>query len=181
MIIFFGPPGSGKSVQGELLVKRNNWHWLSTGQLFRDSNNPEVLARLAAGELIDDSLTNQVVKEALEEAESDKRVVLDGYPRNRDQAKWLDEHLPEHGREIQAIIEFQVSKDELIRRLSGRGRDEDKLEVIEKRLKIYHKNTQPVLDFYREQGIPLKAVNGEGKVDVIHERIQKAVEACLPA
>jgi adenylate kinase family enzyme len=57
MILFFGPPGSGKSVQGELLVKRNNWLWLSTGQLFRNSKNPEIHKRLATGELFDDELT----------------------------------------------------------------------------------------------------------------------------
>lgn len=179
MILFFGPPGSGKSVQGELLVKRNGWNWLSTGQLFRESSDPEVLQRLAQGELIDDQLTNKVLDEALKKADDQTRVVLDGYPRNRKQAEWLDEHLPKHGREIAAIVVFEVSKEELIRRLAGRGRAEDSLDVIEKRLNIYFDNTKPVLDFYEKQGVPVLRIDGHGDVNEVHERIQKAIEACL--
>jgi adenylate kinase len=178
MILFFGPPGSGKSVQGELLVKRNGWSWLSTGQLFRDSSDPEVLERLAKGELIDDKLTNKVLDEALRRADDKTRVVLDGYPRNREQAKWLDMHLPEHGREIMAIVVFNVPKEELIRRLAGRGRAEDSLEVIEKRLNIYFENTKPVLEFYEKENVPVVRVDGQGDVTEVHERIQKAIEAC---
>lgn len=179
MIIFFGPPGSGKSVQGELLVRRNNWHWLSTGQLFRHSKDPEVLKRLATGELIDDELTNKVLSAALMEADPEKRVVLDGYPRNRQQAAWLDQHLPRHGREIKTVIVFDVPKAELIKRLAGRGRDEDNPAVIERRLEIYQQNTQPIIDFYREQNIPVNIINGAGPVEAVHNRIQKVVEACL--
>lgn len=178
MILFFGPPGSGKSVQGELLVKRNGWNWLSTGQLFRDSSDPEVLARLAQGELIDDALTNKVLNEALQQADNKTRIVLDGYPRNRQQAEWLDEHLPKHGREIAAIIVFEVPKEELTRRLAGRGRAEDSLDVIEKRLNIYFANTKPVLEFYEKQGVPVVHVDGHGDVTEVHERIQKAIEEC---
>lgn len=178
MILFFGPPGSGKSVQGELLVKRNGWNWLSTGQLFRDSSDPEVLERLSKGELIDDELTNKVLNEALRERSNKSRIVLDGYPRNPKQAEWLDKHLPEHGREIAAVIVFEVPQEELVRRLAGRGRAEDTLEVIEKRLDIYHKNTKPVLDFYVHRNVPVITVNGHGSVTEVHDRIQKAVEQC---
>jgi adenylate kinase len=104
--------------------------------------------------------------------------VLDGYPRNRSQAEWLDAHLPEHGREIVAIVVYEVSKEELIRRLAGRGRAEDSLEVIEKRLNIYFENTKPVLEFYEKQGVPVLTVDGHGEVPEIHDRIQKAIEAC---
>ena len=178
MVLFFGPPGSGKSVQGELLVARNGWSWLSTGQLFRDSSDPEVLERLAKGELIDDDLTNKVLDEALRRTDDKTRVVLDGYPRNQEQAKWLDAHLPEHGREIVAIVVFSVPKQELIRRLAGRGRAEDSLDVIERRLNIYFENTKPVLEFYEKQDVPVIAVDGHGDVSEVHERIQKAIEAC---
>ena len=64
MILFFGPPGSGKSVQGQLLVERNGWEWISTGDLFRNSKDPEVLERMTSGELIDDHLTNKVLGDA---------------------------------------------------------------------------------------------------------------------
>lgn len=180
MILFFGPPGSGKSVQGELLVKRNNWQWLSTGQLFRDSKDPEILQRLASGELIDDELTNKVLATALSEVDDDKRVVLDGYPRNADQAAWLYDHLPEQGREILCVLEFDVPKEEILARLGDRGRAEDSREVIERRLKIYHEKTKPVLDFYKEQGVQMLKVDGKGSVEDVHDRIYKAIDACIP-
>ena len=180
MILFFGPPGSGKSVQGELLVERNGWKWLSTGQMFRDSEDSEVLARLATGELIDDEMTNKVVNDALMEVDTDNHIVLDGYPRNPAQAAWLEEHLPKHGREIRTIIVFETPEEELIKRLSGRGRTEDSPEVIEKRLRIYHHNTKPVLDFYRQRGVCVVEIDGLGEVNDVHERIQQAVEQCLP-
>lgn len=180
MILFFGPPGSGKSVQGELLVKRNNWQWLSTGQLFRDSKDPEVLKQLATGELLSNELTNRVVEDALMRTDASKRVVLDGYPRNQLQAKWLEANMPKFGRKIVTIVVFNVPKQELIKRLAGRGRMEDEPKVIERRLEIYEQNTKPVVDYYRRQGIPISVIDGEGKVDVVHERIQMAVTKCLP-
>lgn len=178
MILFFGPPGSGKSVQGQLLVVRNHWNWLSTGELFRNSKDPEVLKRLATGELIDDTMTNEVLTEALRAVGHSDRVVLDGYPRNPAQAEWLEKHLPEHGSEIEAVVVFEVPKQELTKRLSGRGRTEDALEVIERRLKIYYERTKPVLDFYKQRGVPVCVIDGTGSVGTVHDRIQDTVETC---
>lgn len=179
MILFFGPPGSGKSVQGELLVEHNGWQWLSTGKLFRESKNPEIHERLATGELIDDKLTNTVLNEALKAINNKTMVILDGYPRNIDQAKWLIEHLPNHGREIDCVIEFAISEQELMRRLNDRGRAEDVREVIERRLAIYHEKTTPVLDFLKSQGITIQTVHAEGSIEQVHERIQTAAETCI--
>lgn len=179
MILFFGAPGSGKSVQGELLVERNGWQWLSTGKLFRSSQDPEVRKRMAAGELIDDTLTNKVLNDALANIGIETMVVLDGYPRNIDQAQWLIDHLPGHGREIDCVIEFIVPEEELMRRLSDRGRAEDVREVIEKRLAIYHEKTTPVLDFLKAQGISIQTIDAHGTVEEVHQRIQGAVEACI--
>jgi adenylate kinase len=177
VILFFGPPGSGKSVQGKLLVERNGWRWLSTGELFRESEDPEILARLATGELISDDLTNKVLEDALNGDRATPHVVLDGYPRNPAQAKWLEQLLPKHGREIAAVIVFDVPEDELVRRLSGRGRAEDDLNIVRRRLEIFAEQTQPVLDYYEKQGVPVVHVDGQGDVNVIHERIQRAAES----
>jgi adenylate kinase len=176
MVLFFGPPGSGKSVQGQLLVERNGWKWLSTGQLFRDSTDPKVLAHLATGELISDELTNQVLDSALQEIKGPAHIVLDGYPRNTDQAQWLFDRLPDYGREIVAVIVFEVSHDELVKRLSGRGRAEDTVDVIERRLKIYEEQTRPVLEFYETHDVPIYRINGQGEINDVHERIQATAE-----
>jgi len=179
MILFFGPPGSGKSVQGELLVEHNGWQWLSTGKLFRNSKDEEVRKRMAAGELINDELTNKVLDEALKNIDTKTMVILDGYPRNIDQAKWLIDHLPNHGREIDCVIEFAVAEEELMRRLSDRGREEDVRDVIERRLAIYHEKTTPVLDYLQSQGVTIQTVNAEGSIEEVHERIQGAAAACI--
>ncbi len=181
MILFFGPPGSGKSIQGELLVKKHGWKWLSTGRLFRDSKDAEVLSRLSTGELIDDELTNKVVDQALAEVSKDGEmagIVMDGYPRNIPQAEWLERQLPEHGRELQLVIIFEVPESELLKRLSGRGRAEDVQDVIKKRLAIYHENTKPVVDFYQKRGVPLAYIDGQGSIEDVHQRIQEALSAC---
>jgi adenylate kinase len=179
MILFFGPPGSGKSVQGQLLVERNGWQWLSTGDVFRNSKDPEVLKRMATGELIDDALTNKVLDEAIQDAGKDTRLVLDGYPRNVDQVKWLMDYLPDQGRKIECVVVFEVPREELISRLADRGRTEDTPEVISRRLDIYQEKTSPVVEYYRESGIPVLAIDGNGPIPEVHERIQTAVMSCL--
>jgi adenylate kinase len=176
MILFFGPPGSGKSVQGKLLVERNGWKWLSTGELFRQSKDPEVAERLASGELISDELTNEVLDQALKDTGNGTHVVLDGYPRNPEQAKWLKKRLPRHGQEIVAVMVFTVPHDELVKRLSGRGRAEDDPGIVERRLEIYREQTKPVLDFYNKQGTKIVTIDGLGDVEVVHERIQALAE-----
>jgi adenylate kinase len=176
MILFFGPPGSGKSVQGNLLVERNGWKWLSTGELFRKSSDPEVISRLASGELISDEMTNEVLDKALQEIGNGTHVVLDGYPRNPKQAEWLNERLPEHGREIVAVFQFEVPHDELVNRLAGRGRSEDDPEIVERRLQIYREQTKPVLEFYEKQGVRVVKIDGLGDIETVHERIQGLAE-----
>lgn len=178
MILFFGPPGSGKSVQGQLLVKRNGWQWLSTGELFRESKNSEVLNRLATGELIDDSLTNSVVDEALDRSLSKVKIVLDGYPRNLAQVEHLVNYLARHDREVSCVVLFEVPREELIMRLSGRGRAEDSPKVINRRLDIYEGKTKPVIEYYREHHVPVIIIDGKGAVNDVHERIHKAVMEC---
>lgn len=179
MILFFGPPGSGKSVQGQLLVERNKWQWLSTGDLFRNSNDSEVLKQLASGDLIDDELTNKVLTKALNSTDNNTRVVLDGYPRNLDQVDWLKNNLPKYDRKISCVILFEVPRAELVSRLSARGRAEDTVDVINHRLDVYDTKTRPVIDFYRKNGVPVHVVDGSGEVQEIHERIQAQVVECL--
>ncbi len=178
MILFFGPPGSGKSVQGQLLVERNHWTWLSTGELFRRSTDPAILRLLASGSLVDDETTSHVLAEALSQLGS-TQIVLDGYPRNIHQAQWLEVHLSEYDKAIEAIVVFEVPQDELMGRLLGRARAEDAPGVIEKRLDIYNQRMLPVIEFYKQRQVPMCFVDGLGSVEVVHDRTQRAVETCL--
>ncbi len=169
-------------MQGQLLVERNHWQWLSTGDLFRKSKDPEVLKRLATGELIDDQLTNKVLDAAVQDAvKKGSPIVLDGYPRNVAQVEWLSNYLPKRGRKIECVIVFEVPSEVLIQRLSGRGRAEDTADVISRRLDIYQQKTSPVVECYRKADVPVIHIDGEGAIADVHERIYKAVEACLRA
>ena len=178
MILLLGPPGSGKSVQGKLLVKRNGWELLSTGALFRESEDPAILERLAKGELLDDELTNRVVRDALKDIPEDAEAILDGYPRKISQAEWLLKHATAK-HQVEALVVLDVPIKELTKRLSARGRAEDSLDVMRHRINIYNNETSPVIDFYREHNTPIMVIDGLGSIEGVHERIQLAVITCL--
>jgi adenylate kinase len=179
VILFFGPPGSGKSVQGQLLVKRNKWQWISTGDLFRRSTDTEVLRRLASGELVNDKLTNETLSNTLNSISYEIEVILDGYPRNIKQAQWLITYAQDHKRKVDCVILFDVPREELIKRLTKRARSEDSIEIISHRLDIYENKTHPVIDFYRNHNVPIMVIDGFGSIPNIHERIQIAIKSCL--
>lgn len=181
MVIFFGPPGSGKSVQGQILAARHNWRWLSTGQLLRDTHDKRISEVMMRGDLVSDKDINQIVAHALENAGDIEDIILDGFPRKIEQAEWLVENLPKFNREIVAVIEMQVSDEELFSRLHIRGRSDDTLENIEKRSREYDKTTKPVVEFLKELGVCTQKVDGEGTVGAIHDRVEKALESCLRA
>ena len=178
MIIFFGPAGSGKSVQGQLLAARHDWRWLSAGQLLRDTHDSELLRQMATGGLVDHDKVNQIMAAALTRAQNIKRVILDGYPRELVQAKWLVESQPEHGRAIGLVIILEVPSAELLRRLELRGRLDDSAESIDKRLEIYRREINPILDYFATQQIPIARVDGTGTVGQVHDRIEAEVVAC---
>ena len=179
MIIFVGPPGSGKSVQGQLLSARNGWRWISAGQLLRDTRDSVAYEQMKKGEMVSNELVNQLMGDAIKRAHDIEHVVLDGYPRQLEQAQWLVDELPKHERSIAAVIVLNVPDEEIIRRLHIRGRLDDNEEVIASRTKLYANETQPILDFYRSLGIPVRDVNGFGSVGQVHDHIQQVIDESL--
>lgn len=177
MIIFFGPAGAGKSVQGQLLSARNDWRWLSTGQMFRDSDDPEVKEILKTGELISDQKTYDVVKEALGAAKNVDRLIVDGFPRTMDQAEWLMDKNNLLGREVSMVIVLEVPESLIQKRLELRGRDQDKPDIIARRMNIYRKEMYPVLGFFAHEDIRIVHIDGTGTVGEVHDRIQSELKA----
>ena len=177
MILLFGPVGAGKSVQGEKLAKRNGWRWLSTGQMFRASEDPEVKRVLAAGELIDDQTTFGVVEEAFGHEKTAERIVLDGFPRTTAQAEWLISDEQALGRKVALVVVLEVPLYVIQERLAGRGRDEDTPDKIARRMQIYHQQTDPILQYFADQNIDVAQIDGTGSIDEIHERIVAALQA----
>lgn len=178
MIIFFGPAGSGKSVQGQILAARNGWRWLSAGQLLRDTHDLEIIKQMQTGQLVDTEKVNYLIKEALVRAKDIDRVILDGYPRELSQAKWLIKTQPEHERSIALVIVLEVPRSELLKRIAVRGRLDDTPEAVDKRLQAYRSEIYPILTYLTKEEIPIVHIEGTGTVGQVHDRIMEEVEAC---
>ncbi len=177
MIVFFGPAGAGKSVQGQILAARHGWRWLSSGQLLRDSRDPEIAELMRTGALVGTEQTNEVIADALERAKDIDRVILDGYPRKLEQAQWLVKTQPRHERSIGLAIVLEVPRAELEKRLKVRGRVDDTAEVIEERLNIYRQEIYPILTFLTEDKVKIAHIDGTGSVGEVHDRIEAELEA----
>lgn len=177
MIVFFGPAGAGKSVQGQLLAARNNWRWLSSGQLLREANDLQMLEEMRAGNLISPQVVNQLMDQALARAKEIDHVILDGYPRLMEQATWLVEAGPRHNRAIQLVIVLEVPRSELMKRLAVRGRADDTPETIDRRLQVYRTEMYPILTYLTEQDVRIVHVDGTGTVGQVHDRIMEEIEA----
>ena len=178
MIIFFGPAGAGKSVQGQMLAARNNWRWLSAGQLLRDTHDMELIREMQTGQLVEPARVNQLMGDALERAKSIDRVVLDGYPRELSQAEWLIDSRPHHERDIAMVVVLEVPRSELLKRLEVRGRIDDTPEAIDERLRIYRTEIYPILTYLTEKGVRITHIDGTGSVGQVHDRIMEEIEAC---
>jgi|TARA_B100001245_G_scaffold91687_1_gene66450 adenylate kinase len=176
MIIFFGPAGAGKSVQGQMLAARVGWKWLSTGQMFRESSDTEVKEILKTGELVSDEKTCHVVKEAFEKAKDIDHLIVDGFPRTMSQADWLMDEEGAFGRKVAMIVVLEVPESEIQKRLSLRGRDQDKPDIIARRMNIYRREMYPVLGYFADKGIPIVHLDGTGTVGEVHDKIAAELE-----
>lgn len=179
MIIFFGPAGAGKSVQGQILSARHGWRWLSAGQLLRDTRDPALQEAMRLGHLVPNDQANEVVKEALMRSKDIDKVILDGFPRQLEQARWLIETEPEHEHSITLVVVLEVPKNELLSRLAVRGRTDDTPEAIEERLKIYRQEIYPILTYLSEVKVPIAHIDGTGTVGQVHDRIEAEITAHL--
>ncbi len=178
MIIFFGPAGSGKSVQGQMLAAKNGWNWLSMGELLRDTSDKEIQEFMKTGQLVPNDKTNQILSEKLVDIGDSNKVIIDGYPRHLDQAEWLVDNQVKYGYLLNLAIVIDVPKDELLKRLSLRGRSDDNMESIEKRLQIYSSETYPILEYLGVQGVKVAHIDGLGTKEQIHERVLKKLSEC---
>jgi adenylate kinase len=177
-LVLLGPPGAGKGTQAEKLAEKLQIPQISTGELFRHNITNgtklglEAKRYLDAGDLVPSDLTNQLVDDRLNDPDTADGFILDGYPRSLDQAKALHKMLERRGTDIDAVVEFRVSEDELLQRLKARGRADDTDDVILNRMKIYRDETAPLLEYYRDQ---LKTVDAVGAVDEVFARALQAL------
>ncbi len=181
MVIFFGPPGAGKSVQGKLLATKHAWLWLSTGQLLREIEDKHLHQIMARGELISDQDMNVILGKALKKVAGVSDVVLDGFPRKVEQAKWLMDNLPDFKQHIDAVISLNVSDTVLFERLNTRGRPDDAPKSVTTRSQAYHDQTKPVLEYFQKRGVCVEVVDGQASVEIVNQRVEEALRSCLSA
>ena len=181
MILLFGPTGAGKSMQGQMLAVRQGWKWLSTGEMLRQSTDPKVIDTLKSGELVSDELTYQVFEASVQDARDKKfsNIIIDGFPRTKEQAAWLDDYMEKIGEKIDIVVVLEVPEAEITRRLEKRKRMEDTPETIARRMAIYRQKMYPVLGIFAEAGAKILHLNGTGTAGQVHDRIFDEVErAC---
>ncbi len=184
-LIIFGAPGSGKGTQSERLVERYGLHHISTGELLRShiaQGTP--LGKVADGfisngNLIPDELMLDILAEELDSHSDAAGVIFDGFPRTIPQAEALRGLLAGRGSKVHAVVGLEVPEDELMTRLVKRGaesgRSDDNPETIAKRLEVYHRQTQPLKQFYTEE-TTFHPINGIGSVDDIFKSITLVVD-----
>ena len=179
VIIFLGPPGAGKGTQAERLALENNLVKISTGDMMRaEAARGSELGQLVApllseGKLVPDEILLPIVMEALSSM-SPLRVVLDGFPRNPNQAKVLDATLESLKTEVSQVISLEVPENVVLERIVARGvssgRSDDTIETARARQQVYQSETQPLVEYYQAQG-KLTRVDGMGSMDEVYGRI----------
>lgn len=169
MILLMGIAGSGKGTQGKLLGSTRGYHVISTGELLRTYGSEAQHERMHKGEILGDEEVTALLDKALQNLDTPDRVILDGYPRTVDQAKWLLSQTERFG--INYVLHLLASREAVKDRLHARGRTDDHDAAIEARFNEYEQATLPILDFLREQGVEVVEVNGEQPIETVHEEI----------
>ncbi len=185
-IVIFGAPGSGKGTQSDLLIEHYGLGHISTGDVLRDEiKKGTELGKTAQsyidkGNLIPDDLMISILANVYDGfGRGHKGVIFDGFPRTIPQAEALKKMLEERGDKVAAMIELDVPEDELMKRLILRGqqsgRADDNEETIKKRLVVYHSQTQPLIEWYKKEGLH-HHINGLGTLERIFADIKNVID-----
>jgi adenylate kinase len=212
-IVLLGLPGAGKGTQAQRLRETTGLAHISSGDLFRENMSKGTeLGKKAqeyynAGQLVPDEITIGMILDRIAQPDAAKGFMLDGFPRNTQQANALDDALAEGGRAIDKALYISVSTDELVTRLAGRWtcpgcgsvyhetnqppkqagvcdkcgtalsqREDDRADVVRKRIDVQMQNLEPLLDHYRKQG-KLSEVSGERSPDDVTRDMERLVAA----
>ena len=184
-IVIFGAPGSGKGTQSERIVEKYGINHISTGDVLRaEIKNGTELGKTAKGyidqgQLIPDELMIDILASVFDSFKDSKGVIFDGFPRTIAQAEALKKMLAERGQDVSVMVDLEVPEDELMVRLIKRGKDsgraDDNEETIKKRLHVYHSQTSPLIDWYKNEK-KYQHINGLGTMEGIFAEICEAVD-----
>lgn len=207
-IVIFGPPGAGKGTQSSFLIDNFNFFQLSTGDLLRNELKSgsklasEIEVLMNSGKLVSDDIINNLIEKKLEDKSIENRIIFDGFPRNIDQAKTLDNLLEKHSQSISLVLNLNVDYSILTKRISGRvscsvckktfneffdppiaccesrtliKRSDDNVDTVSKRLKTYDKSTLPILDYYADKNI-VSDVDAMREINTVSEQISSIIK-----
>tara|TARA_B100000989_G_scaffold283363_1_gene249221 strand:- start:636 stop:1208 length:573 start_codon:yes stop_codon:yes gene_type:complete len=186
-IILLGPPGSGKGTQAKLLVDEKNFFQLSTGDILRSSlkssspDGEKIKKIMENGQLVPDDLVIKIIIESINLMKN-KNIIFDGFPRNLIQAKELDKALEHKQTQVDYVILLDVKFSELEKRIKKRilessennVRDDDNLETLNKRLKVYKESTEPIINFYKSKN-RFHRIDGMLEIEQISEKINMLI------
>jgi len=179
-VIFLGPAGAGKGTQAARLAERLGVPRISTGDMLREAlAQGNELGRAAEpflerGELVPDHLLIKMIRDRIAAADCARGYILDGFPRTLPQAEALEEMLGSSAQSC-IVLNLEVPREELLKRLGGRGREDDKGHAVEHRLQDYEDLTRPLVVFYESRG-QLHRVNGFRDKDAVSADLQRIVE-----
>jgi adenylate kinase len=184
-LLVLGPPGAGKGTQARRLSDERGIPQIATGDMLRAAmaDGTELGQRVKPiydrGDLVPDDLIVALIRERLDEPDTDSGFILDGFPRTIPQAEALDAMLLEIDRRIACVLEFQLDDAEAVGRLLSRagieGRTDDSADVIENRMRVYREQTEPLVAYYLAQGIVV-GIDATGTPAAVYRRIQDVVE-----
>ncbi len=184
-ILLLGPQGAGKGTQGKLISREYGLPHVATGDTLRAAiaagselgRKAEPL--LNAGRLVPDDVMIGLIRDRLANEDTERGFVLDGFPRTAVQAEALDGMLSEIERPLSVVFEFQLPEEQcverLLRRAQEEGRADDTPEAIRTRLRLYHEQTAPLVEYYRARGL-LVPVHAHRPVEEVFEEIQQVLE-----
>lgn len=183
-LVLFGPPGSGKGTQAELLAEKLGVPTISTGSIFRaivaegGERAEEIASYIHHGKFVPDEVVNELVSDRLDEPDTENGFLLDGYPRTLHQLETLEEMLEERGTPLDHAVLLSVPDelivDRILKRAQIEGRVDDTEEVITTRLQVYKAQTEPLEKAYADLGI-VEKVDGTGTIDEVQERLLKVL------
>ncbi|HIY67454.1 MAG TPA: adenylate kinase [Candidatus Agrococcus pullicola] len=183
-LLIIGPPGAGKGTQAVRIAERLSIPAISTGDIFRANIKEQtplgqqVSAILDRGELVPDSLTNDLVADRLQQEDAKNGYLLDGYPRTAGQVEFLDGVNAERGEKLHAVVRLVADKNEVVARLLKRaaeqGRSDDNEETIRNRMDVYDRETAPLVEIFASRELIVE-VDGIGEVDEVTQRILEAL------
>ena len=184
-VVIFGAPGSGKGTQSELIISKYGLHHISTGDILRKEIKKQtelgIIADeyIKAGQLIPDELIINILAEVLDAHPKAKGYIFDGFPRTIAQGEALDRLLIERNTSIIAVLNLEVAEKDLLNRLIKRGiesgRSDDNPDVIQNRLEVYKKQTEPLKVYYKKKG-KLFNIKGNNSIESVFEKASEILD-----